>query len=173
MEELAAGLMQKLDVLMKLAGQARKEILASVVVFPRTSSLQSDTPLVLLEQDQLDLEKVRALVITHHEIIAINAREDLDMVLEVLLELQDELCLNHYDCIQIYRGGLYLLRIINTSRKVGQSAYIEINDYRRRLQQLFASMEPSWSECIRFALDMLALGLAAYALWKVASVRDK
>jgi hypothetical protein len=43
-----------------------------------------------------------------------------------------------FDCIQIYRGGLDILRIEMTKNKCGRSAYIEINDYRRRLAQFFA-----------------------------------
>ena len=128
-----------LDAIIKSVGTAVTfDILTSVIVFPRTSSLKNDTPRVIwkMGEDVKSYEDAMAKATAHPELIAINAAEDTKLVLHALDLVQKELHLDQFDSIQIYRGGIDILRITNNvSHSADRSAYIEINEFRRRLIQ--------------------------------------
>ncbi|PRP83950.1 galactokinase [Planoprotostelium fungivorum] len=123
------------DLVHGLSEAAKREILYSTIVFPKTESLQDDKPSVVISQASLDLNAVKSEVETHPELISLSAVQDVSLTLDSLLLIQEELHLEQFDSIQIYRGGVDLLCIKNTTRDVGRSAYVEINDYRRRIRQ--------------------------------------
>ncbi len=86
----------------------------------------------------VDYPAIIAATEKNPEMIALSGREDVKMVLETLKELHDELHIHQFDSIQIYRGGVDLLRVIlKKENQVGRSVYVEINDFRRRTQQLW------------------------------------
>jgi len=45
--------------------------------------------------------------------------------------------LERIDMIQVYRGGLGVLRIVLKKNNIGRSAYVEINDYKRKFVFFF------------------------------------
>ena len=128
----------KLRELEELVGDEKSEVLATSVVFPRTSSLQDEKPILLLEQDILNLVEALNSISKNPEIIALAAKSDLELVITVLTQISKELCLDQFDTIHICRSGIPLLRIVNKSRHVDRSVYVEINDYRRSLQERVA-----------------------------------
>lgn len=69
--------------------------------------------------------------------LAVSIREDVLLVLDMLEEMKNELLLERMDMIQLYRGGLDVLRIVLKNNNTGRSAYLEINDYKRRLSFIF------------------------------------
>jgi hypothetical protein len=54
------------------------------------------------------------------------------LVLKVMSQVSEELQLNRFDRIVIHRGGLDILDLVLKGNKGGLSAYVEINDYRRK-----------------------------------------
>jgi hypothetical protein len=101
--------------LQDLTQEIRRDVLLSCVVFPRTSSLREDPPVVTIDvSGTLDWNDIRKKVLTHQEIVAIRARDDLSMITDLLEEFSEELVLHKFDMIQIYKGGLDILRIVNT-----------------------------------------------------------
>ncbi len=130
--------LQSLQTLFQEASKPlRRDAFASIVVFPRTSLLTEDKPRMVVKSDKKpDYDAILRQVQENPEMIALSAREDLAIILLMLKELHDELFLAQFDSIQIYRGGVDLLRIdLRTANLVDRSAYVEINEYRRRLQQ--------------------------------------
>ena len=147
-------------LLQKVTQGAKRDLLASSFQFPRTASLANDTPYWVETVEQLNMgtyEDLRRNLQSNTEMIAIGARDDVDVMLTVLSLVHDELSLSQFDYIQIYLGGVDLLRIVNKSRQTkpsGRSAFVEINEYRRRLQGIFLERkEPSY-------VTMLAVGAA-------------
>ena len=61
---------------------------------------------------ELDYECVKNEVQINTEMIDLSARADVTMILNVLKELHSDLSLDQFDNIQIYRGGVDLLRIV-------------------------------------------------------------
>ena len=96
---------------------------------------------------------------TNPELISLSARDDVKLVLENLAQVSSTLSLEQFDSIQIYRGGVDLLRIRNKSRDCGRSAYVEIHEYRRRRIQHLLS-QPTSSRI----LELSIVGLLAIAL---------
>ena len=47
------------------------------------------------------------------------------MITDLLEELSKELVLHKFDMVQIYKGGLDILRIVNTESQDGRSVYVE------------------------------------------------
>ncbi|MNE55901.1 hypothetical protein D3C80_1507710 [compost metagenome] len=108
--------------------------MCSCIVFPITNSLREDKPLKLITvAGKIHWDKIKHEVASDPEFLAVSARQDLQSVLTLLSQVNDELLLDKLDSIQIYRGGIDLLRIVLDGNSVDRSAYIEINDYRRRL----------------------------------------
>lgn len=131
------ALQEPLSLLIRaVAERARTDVLASTIVFPRTASLEADKPVCVItveETEELDFIAIADKIQTDPELIALGAREDVAQVLHVLNKMKDELHLQQFDSIQIYRGGVDLLRIVNKKRNIGRSAFVELNEYRRRL----------------------------------------
>jgi len=143
----------------RVAVEIRRDILCSGVVFPRTSSLREDKPLITIGYKSiLDIEKILDQVRNEPEFIAVSAKNDLVLILEVLKEVKEELLLEKMDSIQIYRGGVDLLLIKNEmSDGLGRSAFIEINDYRRRLQSVIVGKENSYLTLFLTVVSFLVL----------------
>jgi hypothetical protein len=115
------------------------DALESCVDFPRTETLLQDKPACFVELFALTPNKydqIKENVTSDPELISLRAVSDVCMVLCTLKEIHDTLHLDQFDMIQLTRSGVVLLRIVNTSRSVNRSATIEINQYKRKIQQL-------------------------------------
>jgi len=122
-------------------------VLCSTIVFPRTTSAESPLDItggsrcaksmVCVTQDSLDLQAVLETVRNDPHIAALGLchREDVDLVLRLLIDVQEELILNKFDGVAIGCSGIDLVCIELTNNRCGRSAYVDDNDYRRRLQQ--------------------------------------
>lgn len=129
------------SVVAKTTRQMRYDVLCSCIVFPKTENISGDKPIatVHLDNGRLEWDVIKTEVDKHSELIALGARNDLTHICNVLQEVEEVMHLDQFDNIQIYRSGLDLLRIANTKRAVGRSAYLDINEVRRRLTQ---AMQP-------------------------------
>lgn len=156
----------KLSTLTKqIAAQIKKDILSSVVVFPRTSSLAEDKPRAVIDvEGNIDWDRVKQAVTSHPELIALSAVEDVCLTLDCLKELSGPLYLESFDGIQIHRGGIDLLLIKNTKRNVGRTALLELNDYRRRLQQTLFP-QPQQTSYVVTGIVVILASMAGVALW--------
>jgi hypothetical protein len=127
---------------------------------------------------ELKWNELRTFVRSHHEAIALSAREDLLMILNVMELVATELMLDKFDQIQIYRGGLDVLRISTgvfllivvgrfsiLGNKVGRSVFVEINEYRRRVNTLLTRRRESYGPFIFGAISgLLVAAVAAYTM---------
>ena len=155
------------DLFSRASNRIRMDTLCSVVVFPRTASLADDTPESIMEVDgYIDYEKLQQNVQTDTNLISLGAREDVILILKVLSEVHDVLHLEQFDSIQIYRGGVDLLRIVNKNRKTGRSVYVEINEYRRRLHQLLYPDQNIIPSVLIGVVSILCMTLINYYLLK-------
>lgn len=82
------------------------------------------------------MDAVIGEVAANAELLALNAVDDVLLTLRVLKDIKDDAHLGQFDSIQIYRGGVNLLRVVNRARDVNRSAYIDINTLRRNLRQV-------------------------------------
>ena len=131
--------------------EVQRDLLASAFVFPRTTSVADDGAAIEIEQPALDLDELVHHANAHPEAVALNAQRDLKLILEVCKLLKDELPLDKFDYIIFWRGGLSVLKVRLTANERGRSAYVEINDYRRRIEEARRRIEeaatlarPSW-----------------------------
>lgn len=144
--------------------QLRKDTLCDVIVFPKTESLDGDRPLATFDYDGTpNWDSILIDIQSHPELIAFSFREDLQEYLHliccVLKEVQDDLHLNQFDSLRIYQNGVNLLCLLNKSRKVGRSAYIEINKYRQYLhQRLFPETNRDYYALVVTALLAAVIG---------------
>jgi len=129
---------QLATLISKSTRQIRNDVMCSIVVFPKTSSLDPDNTVLWVTScdGHVDYDNLIRDVETQPEMIAVGARDDLKLLFKVLKEVHETLALDQFDSINVYRGGVDLVRIKNTTRTVNRSAYIEINEYRRRLQHI-------------------------------------
>lgn len=127
--------MNNFEILIKKASnQTRKDILRDVIVFPKTEALEENKPVSIFFYDEKpNWESILVNVNYDEELVAINAVNDINILLGILKEIQDDLHLQQFDSIQIYRGGVNIVRVINRNKNIGRSVYIEINEYRKRL----------------------------------------
>ncbi len=109
----------------------------------------------------LDGNDIRKKVLTHQEIVAI--REGLSMITDPLEEFSEELVLHKFDMIQIYIGGLDILRIVHTESQDGRSVYVGINDYRRNVQRLIYKWRKERAVTISIVItSLLSSALTGY-----------
>ena len=154
----------------KVSTEVRKNVLASCVVFRRTESIANSKHLVTYTIDEgaeLDFKQLKLRVSQDVEMIAISAREDVCLTLDVLAELAKELNLHLFDRILIYRSGILILCIINTKRENGRSACIEIKDFQRCLHKVYSSRNESLKQ-VGISVATTAVILAAAIIWKSA-----
>lgn len=121
------------------AEEVQYHVLRSSFVFPRTESLKGDKPSWSVSFPAVSPETYVELMHqakSHPEMISLCAEEDVIGALEILGLVHEKLYLFQFDTIQIYRGGVDLLRIVNESRNCGRSVYLELNEFRRRLAEL-------------------------------------
>jgi hypothetical protein len=125
---------------------------------------------MVVEVDKVvDYDDIIRRVQDNTEMIALSARDDLKLTLSVLRELHAELCLHQFDYIQIHRGGVDLLRIILKKEKdnqIGRSAFVELNEYRRRLQQIARPEQLPGAQLVMMFVCGMVTALAFFAGFK-------
>ena len=122
------------QVLSRVKEQLARDALCSAVVFPRTESLQ-DIARVTLDAMNLEDLSIQQCLKSHPEFIALYAREDLLLIVNLLKSVNAELYIDKFDGVVIYKGGLDLLTI-RFPNSVGRTVYVDMNDYRRRIISL-------------------------------------
>jgi hypothetical protein len=96
----------------------------------------------------LDFVSIEKCIKEHPEAIALHVREDLLLLLSVMA-VKEELLLDKFDKVRIYRGDnnrWYLLLTsiavdilrIQFPNKCGRSAILEMTEYRRRVVSILA-----------------------------------
>jgi len=157
----------------KVSTEVRQNVLASCVVFLRTESIANSKPFVTYTIDaatESDFQQLKLKASEDVEFIAISAREDVYLTLDVLAELTNELNLHLYDRILIYRCGVNIL-CINMKRENGLSVYININDYRRCLHQVLNSKRDNSSLMVVGIIAATAALVAVFTLCLDCGVR--
>lgn len=81
----------------------------------------------------LRLQVAPDMISRNAELHALAAVSDVQTMLRLLAEVDDVACLGQFDMFEVHRCGVTLLRVTNGQRRVNRSAYVEINDFKRRL----------------------------------------
>lgn len=118
-----------------VASSYANDALYTSFVFPRTVNMQKafKHAIFVLEQEALNFDVVEAEVERSTELTAVSGRRDLQALLAATKPLVDELNLRWMDGLIVYRGGIDLFALRLTKNDTGCCAYVEINDYRRKL----------------------------------------
>lgn len=129
------------ELISKTTNQTRLDLLESCIAFPKTASLNGNIPLKTYEYNEVkvDYDQIVAFVEKdHQDLSSIPFKEDVVLILKLLQDVHDHSNLSVFDSIQIYHGGINILRIVNKDKGCGGlSICIDIIDYRRRLQKYF------------------------------------
>jgi hypothetical protein len=152
--------MQPLYELIRNSSQVtRKHVVSDSFIFQRTEDIKG-TPNMLYIADNLDFNEIKKFILKNPEAVALNARKDLAFLLDAIDEVKDDLWLHAYDCIQITRLGLEILRInIAHSIPRGRCATIEMKAVRFRLRQA--------EDCSVWKTSLASTGGAAAAAFLV------
>ena len=147
-------------LLIKVADAYATDALCSSFVFPKTAGLADDfaKSAVLLEQVTLDLAKIQKDVEDNVELTAIRGRQDVLALLTAIEPVIDELNLGRVDGLIVYRGGLNVLAVRFTANDTGRCAFLEVNDYRRKLVALASSTKTVLNTNNPIALAVLLVG---------------
>jgi hypothetical protein len=84
-------------------------------------------------QDGLDLDAVRDC-----ELRQVADMDDAAVVLDALRDVKDDMHLGQFDRVDVCRGGLLLVSVVNTSNGCGRSVRVEVFTLRKRLQAALA-----------------------------------
>jgi hypothetical protein len=148
------------------------DALCASFVFPRTDALRESfsKAIVKVEQQTLDLNALELLVTNDPGLTAIGGRKDVLAVLSAVKPLTGELNLERMDGLIFYRGGLDILALRLTNNDCGRCAYVEINDYRRKLVALATSAKSVLATPLQ-AVGLLVIFAGLLALAQVAADR--
>jgi hypothetical protein len=123
----------------KISLDERKEILKNSLSFPVYFE-DNDKALIRMNQLILDFDKISfeenyVVVNEDNTLTKYNIlNHDLDVVLPLLKELQEEMLLNKFDRIRIYRYGLLILEIKLSSNLSRRYVYLDINHFQERIK---------------------------------------
>lgn len=112
----------------------RSTAMVSSFLFVQTATLGKNTPVWTYETSLKTnpYADIIAASQTNAKLIALHARAELKHMLQGLEMVHD--LVREFDTVQIFRGSVELLRIINTGgMATGMGVQVEINDYRRTL----------------------------------------
>jgi hypothetical protein len=84
-------------------------------------------------QDELDLDAVRSC-----ELSQVQDMDDAAVVLQALCDVVEDMHLGVFDRIDVCRGGVLLVTVLNASRDCGRSVSVDVFSLRWRLQTALA-----------------------------------
>lgn len=117
----------------KIGLHAARTIVESQVTYPRTYILVDDKALITMEFEG-SLATVITSVQNNIELRALDATNDVVSILRMMVDLKESILLANADMIIVYKGGLNILRLVNSGNpKSGRSINIEINSFRNEL----------------------------------------
>ena len=154
----------------KLDDNVAQNILKSLITYPRTESLEKDKPFVNLKIEVPSKEAYQNIIESlkmNVQLKAVDGREDIIYILGHLSFLREELLLDQCDYIQIYKGGMNLLRIQIGENNNGRSAYIEIHSLCLKLMNCLQGK--SFSESIPDIKIIIIFGLTAITSFLLGS----
>ena len=132
----------------------RKQILKSLIVYPKTASIIEDKPLINKEVEVLSEDAFNRIIKEVQDDVnlqAIGVLQDLEYILRTMALIRQDMLLDKVDMIQIYKGGLDVLRIVIKNNKNGRSAYVEINSVRLSTKDFLQARNGFWSTFINYS----------------------
>ena len=114
-------------------------------------------------QDGLDLDAVRDC-----ELRQVADMDDAAVVLDALRDVKDDMHLGQFDRVDVCRGGLLLVSVVNTSKDCGRSVRVEVFTLRKRLQAALADTNAGGQSPVywfgRLAVAMAAIGFVCVSV---------
>jgi hypothetical protein len=141
---MASSLMQVESLYSGISATIKDTAVRAGFVYPRTDSIKDDIPEETFQMKNPDSPNYQELITYCQQSISLKALDGLEDILEIvdsLTRIHTQMLFNRVDCIQIWKGGIDLLRINMEGQKTGRSAYIEINSLRLRLMNLLHKKE--------------------------------
>lgn len=100
----------------------------------RQTRTPSQTPLLSYTmKGDVDYDVIQAEVAANQDMILFGAVEDTVIVLDALKQVHDHMALKQYDRIEVTRGGVMLLHILQPHRVIDHFARVDVFDYRKEL----------------------------------------
>ncbi len=146
------------------------DVIRSQVKYPRTSTIQGATPLVVVKKTPgarhgFDLAEIKKLAQSSIDLKSVNVRLDIQVMLERLWDLSKELLLEHADNIQFYKGDLEVLRIeLRSEGETGSGRSVSLDIAACRQQVLNKKREETKRVVISVA-TLVAIGVAWFCFW--------
>jgi hypothetical protein len=179
-----------LYLLNKTSDSKKQELLLSCMNYKTTTDItQTSVPILTLkisfgQSDPtkpycLPWEEIKQHIEKYHSnIVAKNFVQELQQVLPTLEQVEQDAALHMFDCIQVCKSGICLLRIIIDGNKVNRSACIEINDYKRVLQDYITHRYDGWKNLFSSAVYLFCTSLCTaftvlVALDKIQALLDQ
>ena len=135
------------------------------VFFPTVdAAIKNCTPVLELEQEQLDLDDLKSRVTNHPTSTEISGRQDVLAVLSALKPLTHDLNLKNMHSLVMYRNGLILLAVRLTGNDGERCAYVDMNHFRNALEVLAASAKSARNSIIQGIAFGLFVATTIY-LW--------
>ena len=127
------------DLVRRTTMRKANSALCESFFFPKTDTVRESFDKAVVQLDQLrsfDPGWLNHYLTTHQELSAYGGRSDVMTVLSAMQPLINELNLDLMDGLIVYRGGLIMLAVRLTGNNSGRCAYVDIDNYRRRLETL-------------------------------------
>jgi len=129
--------------LLSVAEDDAKALIKSLVVYPRTTSLQKDKPLVVFEfrptpGEPFPPKKIEEFVLQNDVLKGLGVEKDIAALLIVMAWHRDAILLDEADCVQFHKDQVDVLRIVNLNKMANESRsiVIEINAARKSVVEL-------------------------------------
>lgn len=171
------------EVIGQLSAGIRRAMLCASFTYsrPRRSVPPEPASIEIVVRDALSFAHIRAQLANSVEALALSAREDLALIVNLMEAVQDEIPFAEFEAVEVRRAGSLLLRIVMPSRaatwikppspgdpsivqstgresprgNVGRIACIEINDY---LKEILRFVTPTRTSPFTYAV--FAAGIA-------------
>ena len=132
------------SVYKKVSQHIRDAVVKSDIQYPRTQNLDKDIPEETFEIQSPEIpnyEELRQHCQSSINLQALDGIEDIIYIVDTLSRVHNQMLLSRVDCVQIWKGGVDLLKIVMKGNNTGRSAFIEINSLRLKLMNYLKEKE--------------------------------
>lgn len=163
---------------LNVSQSVRDDVVASSVVYPRTSNLEDKAEETFyLHAQSPNYTHLQNQCLSSVHLRPLNGIVDVRYILESFSRLHESMLFSRVDCIVIYKGGINLIKIVLTedgirtrTNDTGRSAYIEIDSLRLRLMNIFKENEYKTLKgigmiAVPVLFSFVSLIIAGFSFW--------
>ncbi len=122
-------------------------ILQNYLVFKDTHTLENDPLTTFNHENSIDWKQIYHFVEKNTELLAIDRRSDVTMCLKLLEKIYYLQHLNEFDQVYIYGSNRQLLSLVNTTKNIGRSAFINLDYLNQAIRDLMILNEYNSCKC--------------------------